>query len=197
MQQPARRRPSWGVIAAVVGVAAVIALLAIGLMRDDLGTSIQDALDEGSRPDAPAMTLPVLQAADGIGPAGADLALDDLRGRIVVVNFWASWCLPCITEAPVLEAVAQRYREGGEVVVLGVDSEDLTDNARAFIREHGVTYPIVRDGPGDYRRDFQVGYYPETFVIDAEGRIALKIIGEVTAEEQLTTAIEQLRAAPS
>lgn len=188
-------------IAAVVGgvvVLGVIALLVVGLVnKDQIGTSIQDALAAGERPDAPAMTLPVLVAADGIGPEGAEVSLADLRGRTVVLNFWASWCRPCELEAPVLEAVAERYRADGDVVVLGVDVQDLREQALGFVRDTGVTYPTLRDGGDGVMNDYQVAALPETFVIDPEGRIALKIRGIVEDPAQLTTAIDQVRGGPA
>jgi cytochrome c biogenesis protein CcmG, thiol:disulfide interchange protein DsbE len=185
------------VVAAAVGgvvVLGVIALLVVGLVnRDSVGTSIQDALAAGERPEAPALTLPVLVAADGIGPEGAEVSLADLRGRTVVLNFWASWCTPCEIEAPVLEAVAARYRDDGDVVVLGVDVQDLREKALEFVRETGVTYPTLRDGGDDAMNAYQVPALPETFVIDPEGRVALKIRGIIQEEAQLTTAIDQVR----
>lgn len=185
-------------IAAVVGgvvVLGVIALLVTGLVnKDRIGTSIQDALEAGERPDAPALTLPVLVAADGIGPAGSEVSLDDLRGRTVVLNFWASWCAPCEREVPVLEAVADRYRGDDDVVVLGVDVQDLREEALGFVRDNGVTYPTLRDGGDDAMNAYQVPALPETFVIDPDGRIALKVRGIVQEPAQLTTAVDQVRA---
>lgn len=192
--------PRWDrrrTIGAVVGgalVLGVVVLLVVGLVNKDLGTSIQDALEKGERPDAPELTLPVLVAADGIGPEGAEVSTADLGGRIVVLNFWASWCAPCEAEAPVLEEVAERYRDGGEVVVVGVDVQDLREKALEFIDRTGVTYASLRDGTDGAQRDYQVPALPETFVIDTEGGIALKIAGQLTSAEQLTNAIDQIRA---
>jgi cytochrome c biogenesis protein CcmG/thiol:disulfide interchange protein DsbE len=188
-----RRRTVGAVVGGVI-VAAVIAMLVIGLANKDIGTSIQDALDEGERPNAPNATLPVLLEADGIGPVGEEVSLDSLRGKIVVLNFWASWCEPCSREAPVLEDVAQRYRVSPqEVVVLGVDVQDLREEALDFARENGVTFASLRDGEDDVKNAYQVPALPETFVIDQDGRIALKVAGQLTDPAQLTTAIEQLR----
>jgi cytochrome c biogenesis protein CcmG/thiol:disulfide interchange protein DsbE len=188
-------------IAAVVGsviVLAVIGLLVVGLVnKDAIGTSIQDALDAGERPAAPEITLPVLVAADGIGPVDSEVSLSSLRGKTVVLNFWASWCEPCEVEAPVLEEVARRYRGDGEVVVLGVDVQDLRESALGFVDRNGLTYPTLRDGEDDAKNAFQVPALPETFVIDPEGRIGLKIRGVVQQPEQLTTAIDQILAEAS
>lgn len=182
-------------IAAIAGgavVAGVVALLVVGLVNRDVGTGIQDALEEGERPEAPAFTAPVLLAADGIGPRGAEVSLDDLRGQTVVLNFWASWCGPCEGEAPILDEVAERYRGSGEAIVLGLDVQDLTEEALAFAREFGITYPSLREAGDDAYRAYELTGVPETFVIDPEGRIALKIAGPVTDPAQLTTAIDQL-----
>jgi cytochrome c biogenesis protein CcmG, thiol:disulfide interchange protein DsbE len=182
-------------VAAIGGgavVAGVIALLVVGLVNRDVGTSIQDALEEGERPEAPAFTAPVLLPGDGIGPEGADVSLDDLRGRTVVLNFWASWCEPCEGEAPILDEVAARYRGSGDAVVLGLDVQDLTDEALAFAREFGISYPSLREAGDDAYRAYELTGVPETFVIDPDGRIALKLAGPVTDPAQLTTAIDQL-----
>ncbi len=195
--QPERgwdRRRTIGAIIGGVIVAGVIAMLVVGLANKDIGTSIQDALEEGKRPNAPDATLPVLLPADGIGPAGQDVTLSDLRGKIVVLNFWASWCEPCELEAPVLDQVAAKYRVSPqEVVVLGVDVQDLREKALEFAKNNGITYPSLRDGEDDVKNAYQVPALPETFVIDQEGRIALKVAGQLTDPAQVTNAIEQLR----
>ena len=192
------RRRTIGATVAGVLVLGVIALLVIGLLNRDVGTSIQDALAEGKRPAAPDITLPVLVAGDGVGPVKSEVSLEDLRGKVVVLNFWASWCGPCATEAPVLEEVAEHYREKGEdVVILGVDVEDLRGDALDFVAKHQVTYPSLRDGEDKARQAYQVPALPETFVIDPEGRIALKIAGAVTDPQQLTQPISQIQGAAS
>jgi cytochrome c biogenesis protein CcmG, thiol:disulfide interchange protein DsbE len=197
-REPAARQ-GWDrrrTIAAIVGgvvVAGVLALLIVGLLNRDLGTSIQSALDEGKRPDAPGFSLPVLRPADDLGPAGTEVSLDSLRGRTVVLNFWASWCAPCEDETPILNTVAERYRnEGRNVIVVGVDVQDLRENALDFARRTRVAYPLLRDGTDDAMRDYEVPRLPESFVIDPSGRIALHVIGQVTDPAQITTAVDQL-----
>jgi cytochrome c biogenesis protein CcmG/thiol:disulfide interchange protein DsbE len=191
------RRRTIGAIVGGALVLGVVVLLVVGLANKDLGTSIQDALKEGRRPVAPTMTLPVLTAADGIGPVGSDVSTADLKGRIVVLNFWASWCDPCELEAPVLEAVAARYRSSKDVLVLGVNVQDLREKARAFVERNGLTYPSLRDGTDGAQHTFEVPALPETFVIDEKGLVALKVAGQLTKTAQLTNAIEQLRRASS
>ena len=137
--------------------------------------------------------LPVLRQGDGLGPPGTQVSLDSLRGRTVVVNFWASWCAPCKDETPILNTVAERYRkQGRNVVVLGVDVQDLRENALDFARSTGVAYPLLRDGTDDAMRAFEVPRLPESFVIDPSGRIALHVIGQVVDPAQITTAVDDL-----
>ncbi len=191
-----RRRTVGAVIGGAI-VLGIVVLLVVGLANKDLGTSIQDALEKGERPEAPTLSLPVLAAGDGIGPVGSTVSTADLRGRIVVLNFWASWCDPCQREAPILEQVARRYRGRRDVTVVGVDVQDLREKALGFVRDNGLTYPSLRDGEDGAQRKYQVPALPETFVVDAQGRIALHVAGQLTDPRQLTTAIEQLRAEAS
>ena len=187
-----RRRLIIAAVAAVL-VVGVIGLLVVGLLNNDVGTRIDDALAAGERPEAPGFTLPLLKDDPDLGPAGTEIGLADLEGRPVVLNFWASWCDPCRAEAPILEEVWRNYRDRG-VVVLGIDTQDLSENAIAFLDETGTTYPSVRDGSSRTEEDYEATGVPETFLIDQEGRIALRFVGQVTAAEQITTALDQVMA---
>jgi cytochrome c biogenesis protein CcmG/thiol:disulfide interchange protein DsbE len=150
---------------AVIGVLlALIALLAYGLVQNEPDRGVDEALARGERAPAPALELPKLGAA---GTA----SLDDYRGRVVVLNFWASWCKPCRAESPLLERWHRRMQDQGGTV-LGVDMQDVTDSAQAFIDEYGLSYPMLKDKEGEGVEKFGVVAYPETFVIDRKGRIA-------------------------
>jgi len=162
---------------AVVSVLAFTMLLASGLGRDP---RVLPSEIVGRR--APAFALPRL----GGGPP---LELASLRGQVVVVNFWASWCLACREEHPNLLAAWGRYRERG-VVLVGIDYEDTEEAALAYAEEMGGDWPLVTD-PGS-RTAIAYGVYgvPETFVIAPDGTITAKRVGAVTYE-WLTSEIER------
>ena len=159
---------------AVVAVGALVALLVYGVLQGDDDTGIDAALADGKRPAAPALTLKRLDGA-------AESSLADHRGKVVVLNFWASWCAPCRDEAPLLQRWHRRIESQGGTV-LGVDALDATDDARAFTRRYGITYPNLRDPSGENLKPFGVSGYPETFVLDRDGRIAALVRGPVTEE---------------
>jgi cytochrome c biogenesis protein CcmG/thiol:disulfide interchange protein DsbE len=150
---------------AVLGVAAaLIALLAYGVFINQPKRGIDAALAAGKRPDAPGVSLPRLGSATPV-------SLRAWRGKVVVLNYWASWCPPCRDESPLLERWQKRIAPRGGTV-LGVDSLDVVSDARAFMRHYGLTYPMLHDGDGHSQQRFGITGYPETFVIDRRGRIA-------------------------
>jgi cytochrome c biogenesis protein CcmG/thiol:disulfide interchange protein DsbE len=124
---------------------------------------------------APVFTAKRLDATGTI-----DLAA--LRGKPVVLNFFASWCEPCKGEAKVLESAAQRY--GKRVVFLGVDYHDVTSDGRRFLQAHGITYPTVQDGSGMVGDRYGLTGVPETYFIDARGRLVGNHIKGTIAHQQ-------------
>jgi cytochrome c biogenesis protein CcmG, thiol:disulfide interchange protein DsbE len=147
-----------------IAAAALVALLTYGVVAQGPDTSLDQALQEGKRVEAPVKELPRL-GADGTG------SLADHKGKVVVLNVWASWCLPCRAEMPLLQHTQDRIApEGG--LVLGVDAQDAPDDALKFLRERKVTFPSLRDRDREYARKYGVSAYPETFLIDRDGRIA-------------------------
>lgn len=109
------------------------------------------------------------------------LQLASLRGKVVVLNFWASWCYPCKQEAPALAAAAKRW--GGRVVVLGVDVNDFAGDARRFARKYGLRYPLVHDNHNVTSPKYGLTGLPETFFIDRSGTVVQHVPGEVKASE--------------
>lgn len=187
------RRRLGGIISGAVLVALVVVLLVVGLVSRGASTRIDDALTAGDRPPAPNLQLPVLVTGPGLPPVGKDASLSSLRGTVVVLNLWASWCVPCREEAPILEDLWRRYRARG-VVVLGVNVQDLSENALAFTKEYGVTYPSLRDGTDGAKSALEATGVPETFIIDRKGRIALHVAGPVASVAQLGRPLDQVLA---
>jgi cytochrome c biogenesis protein CcmG/thiol:disulfide interchange protein DsbE len=109
---------------------------------------------------------------------GRTIRLEDLRGKVVFLNFWASWCAPCRAEAKTLEAASEKYKDRG-VVFLGINIQDKEDDARAFIQEFEITYMNGRDNTGRIAIDYGVWGIPETFFIDRQGRITYKHVGGI------------------
>jgi cytochrome c biogenesis protein CcmG, thiol:disulfide interchange protein DsbE len=155
--------------AQVVALAAVVALFAVLVWRLT------------HQPSGPKLGGPApgfsLERLDG----GGKLALSSLRGRAVVLNFWASWCDPCKREAPTLERLWHRYRSRG-VVFVGIDANDAASDARRFLRAHGITYPTVHDAHGLVAANsYNVANMPMTFFVDRTGRLVdTRVLGPVS-----------------
>jgi cytochrome c biogenesis protein CcmG/thiol:disulfide interchange protein DsbE len=151
------------VVAVAVGV---LALLVFGVARNGANSSLDAKLAKGIQPVAPdaRLALPIL------GSSGTE-DLADLRGKVVVVNVFASWCVPCASEAPVLEQTQRQIAARG-ATVLGVTYLDASPDSEQFVKSHGVTYPILRDVEGTFTRAYGATGVPETYVINRQGRVA-------------------------
>lgn len=188
---------SWkrAAIAALVGF-PLIALFAFGLGRGDPRLIPSPLIGQ----PAPEFALPVL-SLDGEGERADTLRLSDLRGDVVVINFFASWCAPCRLEHEALTRAAERY-EGRGVRFLGIVYSDTPAAVRAYVRElGGQSYPALMDPGQGVAIDYGLVGVPETFFIDRKGLVRKKIFSAVT-EPQLVTEIEALlqepeRAAPA
>ena len=190
-----------GRIAAVLIGAAFVALLAYGLVTKSPDRTVDDGLRKSGSVAAPALAQPVLERGDLGDPlrarlgtvfAGRRVALAQLRGTPVVLNFWASWCDPCRAEAPVLQRTWSRERARG-VLFLGLNMQDITDDAHAFTRAASVTYPSLRDRSNGVAHRWGVTGLPETFFVSAQGRVVGHVIGAVSPV-QLTAGIAAAQA---
>ncbi len=181
-----RRKFLFG-LAAVAMIAAVGAVFAIGLSL---------ASQQGARP-TPGMSAPdfELQLFDGY-TAGfpQTLRLSDLRGKVVVINFWASWCEECYKEADALEQVWRRYRDRG-VVFIGVDYLDTEAPALLYLQQFNITYPNGMDVQQRIARAYRITGVPETFFVDRNG-VVREVVVATLDERKLTSVIDRLLAEP-
>ena len=169
-----RRSVSWAVIAVC---AALVGLLSYGLASTGNDTSIDEALLNGDRPEVAALEQPLPVLGDDSRSASPS----DYDGKVVLVNFWASWCDPCKDELPLLQRTHEDMTSKGGLV-LGVDSRDLTDKALATVSRYELTFPNLRDRDAVLARKLGAVGYPETIVLDRKGRVAAMRRGPVTEE---------------
>jgi len=180
----ARRRTVVLAAAVLTGLLLILVLVAgwAGSGKSDVteigGNTNAVIYSAGHRPVAPDFTATTL--------TGSKLSFSSYRGRVVVLNFWGSWCAPCREEAPALAVTAQQYQPTG-VSFLGVDERDTTASAEAFTRNFGVTYPSVNDPSQEIALDFTAVVplegTPTTLVIDRTGHIAGAVFGTATSRE--------------
>jgi cytochrome c biogenesis protein CcmG/thiol:disulfide interchange protein DsbE len=173
-------------VLAGLGAVALIALLVFGVTRHETDGRLDTALANGKHPPAPATPLPRLDAAAGSRSIAA------YRGKVVVLNVFASWCTPCADEAPILQRTQKRL-SGQGVTVLGVTWRDNAPDAQAFARKYKLSYPIVRDVSGDFSQTLGLLGVPETFLIDRQGRI-VQVRRIPVTEDWVRTVVEPLAA---
>ncbi|TDD63962.1 TlpA family protein disulfide reductase [Actinomadura rubrisoli] len=172
---------------AAAGVAALCGLLAgcAGTNASESGPGGSDnrfISGNGNATEFKPGSRKSIQDVSGEGLDGKPLKLADLRGKVIVVNFWASWCAPCRGEAPSLEQVHAENKAKG-VEFLGVNFKDAKENAKAYERKFKVTYPSLYDGDGRVTlafREVPPSAIPSTLVLDRQGRVAVRVIGATT-----------------
>ena len=162
-------------------VIPVVFLLFLGLRLYQTNTSEQRAAGE-----APPFVFTTFE--------GEEISLEELRGKGVVLNFWASWCDPCRAEAAVREETWRQEKENG-IVFIGLDYLDQEPAAKAYLAEYDVTYPNGPDLQSQAARRYGIKGVPETFFIDPEGKIAHMVIGPIVNEAQFAQALDKIRPA--
>jgi thiol-disulfide isomerase/thioredoxin len=176
-------------------------LLGYGLTTQGPETTIDDRLARGLAARPPGFHLSVLEPGV-IGPPlerrlgtrlrDGRLSLDEIQGTPAVVNYWASWCVPCREEAPRLEAAWREARALG-VLFLGLNQQDLRRDARGFLREFGVTYPTIRDRTDETARAWGATGIRKTYFVSARGEVVAHVVGVVSAG-QLRTGVTAARS---
>jgi cytochrome c biogenesis protein CcmG, thiol:disulfide interchange protein DsbE len=183
--RPLLRFAQLGTLALVAGL---LGLLVWKVVERERGPNLVKEIRVGKMPPAPGFDLSVIWPHSETWPPMLRRALADgkvspaeLNGRPLVINFWASWCIPCRHEAPHLAASARAH--AGRVAFLGIDVEDLRSDARRFLRRYRVNYVSVRDGGGSTYDDYGLTGVPETYWIDARGRIVAHYAGQVSRQQ--------------
>jgi len=173
--------------AQALSVALVLGLLALLVWKvtHQNTNTVASRIDRGHVTSAPNFTLGRLDRR-------GDLELTAFRGKPVVLNFWASWCDPCKREARTLEHAWKQH--DGRVVVLGVDVNDFSGDARKFMRRHGLTYPVVHDNRNVTSPEYGLTGLPETFFVNPRGRVVGHVAGEVSASNLRSGIEEALRS---
>ena len=160
-----------------VGLIFLLVILGVGLLRSQQGqVNVGEA--------APDFELESF--------SGKRYRLSDLRGKVVLVNFWASWCESCKPEAKDLEEAYQSYLSRGDVIFLGVDYVDTEPEAIAYLEEFGITYPNGPDLRTEISQAYRIRGVPETFIIDQEGRITHLQIGPFESLDEIQFYINRL-----
>ena len=183
--QPAPRRsvPVWVQVIVWAGLLGLLTLVAFGLRRTQQGSlRIGDTL--------PDFTLSFF---DGYQLQGkSEIKLSDLKGKVVVLNFWASWCKPCEQEAAALESSWKAYESDGRVVFVGADYVDTEPEARGYLKKYSISYPNGPDLGTKVSQLFRITGVPETYIIDQNGKLAFSEIGPFSSEADIHAAIDAL-----
>jgi cytochrome c biogenesis protein CcmG, thiol:disulfide interchange protein DsbE len=180
---PKRGVPLWAQILIWVFLIGLLAIVAMGLRRAQQGT-----VQPGQKIES--FTLPLYSGYQLDGKN--EIKLEDLRGKVVVLNFWASWCKPCEQEAAEMQKAWQEYEPNGEVVFLGADYVDTEPNARVYLKKFGITYANGPDLATKVSQYFRIKGVPETYFIDKEGVLRYVQVGPFTSVDQIRTQIDTL-----
>ena len=180
---PRRAVPLWAQILIWTFLVIFLALMGIGVSRAQRGT-----VQPGEK--IPDFSLTLFSGYEYNGRS--EVKISDLRGKVIFINFWASWCIPCAQEAPVLEEVWRYYQSDGKVVFLGVDYVDTELEARIFLKRFGNTYPNGPDLGGRISQMFRIKGVPETYIIDTEGILRYVKVGPFLSVDEIREEVDPL-----
>lgn len=183
--QEAQKRgvPLWAQILVWVGLVVLLVIVALGLRRSQQGT-VQ-----------PGEIIPDFSLTLFDGYTYQDktqVKVSELRGKVVVINFWASWCKPCEQEAADLEAAWRFYEPTGEVVFIGIDYVDTEPEARGYLTKFDITYPNGPDLATKISQFFRIKGVPETYFIDRDGVLQFIQVGPFSSEAQIRQQVDQI-----
>jgi len=180
---PRRGVALWIQIVIWLFLVGLLVIVALGLSRRQQGT-----VQPGQVIDNFSLTLYSGYELDG----ASQVNLDDLRGKVVVINFWASWCKPCEQEAAELQQAWTEYEPTGEVMFLGVDYVDTETDARVYLKKFGITYPNGADLATKISQYFRVKAVPETYFVDKEGVLRFVQVGPFFSVDHIRAQIDPL-----
>ena len=181
---PSRRKRRWEIVM-IISLLAGIMWTVFSRVPSAIGAPLSSSPSPREGFLAPDFTLETLQ--------GEKITLSHLRGKIVVVNFWATWCLPCRKETPALEKAYEQYKDSG-MVILGVNltDQDSVSEVESFVQEFKLSYPILLDQDGNISNLYQIQGLPMTFFINREGIIRTVVVGGPMSETFIRSKVETL-----
>ena len=182
-QAPRRVVPVWVQVIVWVVLLALLTIVAFGLRRSQQGSlRVGDTLPDFS-----------LTFFDGYQFQGkSEVKLSEFIGKVVVINFWASWCKPCEQEAAAMEATWRAYEPGGQVIFIGADYVDTEPEARGYLKKFDITYPNGPDLGTRISQMFRITGVPETYFIDQTGKLAYAQVGPFGSESEIHAVIDPL-----